>query len=123
MAQREPGFHYYSFYGDKGTLETGREGWADNADARGKVFITGEHKETENFRAPISNPDAPVEALKGGHGTSEYYMVRDFIDAVLANKQPVQDAVWGANITAPGIVAHESAKQGGTWLDVPRFNW
>jgi predicted dehydrogenase len=122
VAQREPGFHYYSFYGDKGTLETGREGWADQEDAHGKVFITGEHKETENFQALIFDPNAPAEALKGGHGTSEYFMVRDFIDGVLAGKQPVQDAVWGANITAPGIVAHESAKQGGVWMDVPRFD-
>jgi predicted dehydrogenase len=121
VAQREPGFHYYSFYGDKGTLENGREGWADQHDAHGKIFVHGEHHATENFVAEISDPKAPAEALKGGHGTCEYYMVRDFIDAVLSGKQPVQDAVWGAQITAPGIIAHESARQGGAWLDVPDF--
>jgi predicted dehydrogenase len=123
VAQREPGFHYYSFYGEKGTLENGREGWADQQDAHGKLFISGEHHATQNFVAPISDPNAPPEALKGGHGTCEYFMVRDFIDAVLNGEQPVQDAVWGANITAPGIIAHESAKQGGAWLDVPSFTW
>jgi predicted dehydrogenase len=121
VAQREPGFHYFSFYGDKGSLENGREGWADNYDAHGKIFVKGEHEHTQNFVALINDPDAPPEALKGGHGTCEYYMVRDFIDAVQSNRQPVQDAIWGANITAPGIVAHESAKKGGEWLDVPRF--
>ena len=123
VAQREPGFHYYSFYGSKGTLETGREGWADQHDAHGKIFVTGKHPETMNFVAPISDPLAPPEALRGGHGTCEYYMVRDFIDAVISNKQPVQDAVWGAKVTAPGIIAHESAKSNGQWLDVPVFEW
>ncbi len=123
VAQREPGFHYFSFYGDKGTIENGREGWAKHDDAGGLMFLTGKNHATQQIEAPINDPDAPPEALEGGHGTCEYFMVRDFIDAVLANQQPVQDAVWGANITAPGIVAHELAKQGGAWLEVPRFDW
>jgi len=123
VAQREPGFHYFSFYGDKGTLENGREGWADMEDAHGKIFIAGEDHVIQNIPSPNNNPSAPPEALKGGHGTCEYYMVRDFIDAILSGKQPVQNAVWGANITAPGIIAHESSKKGGQWLDVPGFSW
>ena len=70
-----------------------------------------------------SDPDAPPEALSGGHGTTEYFLVREFIDAVVANARPPIDAVRAVEFTAPGILAHESAERGGAWVDVPQFAW
>jgi len=69
----------------------------------------------------ITDPNAPEEALRGGHGTSEYYMVRDFIGAIEQNTRPPIDVARALDFTIPGIIAHESAMQGGKWLDVPLF--
>ena len=49
--------------------------------------------------------------------------LRDFIDAVKANRRPLVDAVAAAQMTALGICAHESALKGGQWIDVPTFQW
>jgi hypothetical protein len=47
--------------------------------------------------------------------------VDDFLKAVDQNKQPVLNAYLAARYTVPGLVAIESAKQGGIPLDVPDF--
>lgn len=67
-------------------------------------------------------PNAPEGARVGAHGTSEYYLVRDFIDALTTGKRAPIDAVRASEFTIPGIIAHESAKQGGVWLDVPQLS-
>ena len=77
---------------------------------------------SQEILCPTVDPDAPEEAKKGGHGTSEYYMIRDFVDAIDSNTQPRIDVTRAVDFTIPGILAHESAMQGGAWLDVPLFN-
>lgn len=122
VARREPPTHTYTLYGTKGFLETNGDG--GHGDTTGKLYVEGEHgKQYETIRCPISDPNAPAEALMGGHGSTEYYMVRDFIDAIQANRRPPIDAVAAAQMTAPGICAHESALKGGQWIDVPTFHW
>ena len=37
-------------------------------------------------------------------------------------RKPVIDVARAMDFTVPGIIAHESAMQGGTWLDVPLFS-
>ncbi len=61
--------------------------------------------------------------MSGGHGTAEYDLVRDFVEAVKTGAQPPIDAVLAAGFTAPGIIAHASAQSGGRWMDVPVFSW
>ena len=57
----------------------------------------------------------------GGHGTSEYYLAQDFIDAIVNNKTPAIDLLKAMDMTVPGIIAHEAAMKGNVWLDVPRL--
>lgn len=123
IARREPPIHFYALYGTKGNLETDRIG--GHRDAKGRRYIHGETdpREPEIIDCLQSDPAAPPEALTGGHGSTEYYLVRDFIDAVQANMRPPIDAVRAAEFTAPGICAHESALKGGVWVDVPQFGW
>ena len=68
-----------------------------------------------------SDPDAPKEALLGGHGTSEYYIVRDFIRSIESDTTPPIDVIRAMDMTVPGIIAHEAAMKGNIWLDVPRL--
>lgn len=124
VARREPPMHYFVLYGTKGTVENDRAGEFGNT--TGKLYIEGEHDRKQGFQVidcPSSDPAAPPEAKLGGHGTTEYFLVRDFIDAVVQNRRPPIDAVKAAEMTAPGICAHESALNNGQWMDVPLFGW
>ena len=115
-----PHMVWYSLYGTKGHLENQRDRGA------GLYFVEDEmdkHKGGEEFPCPVVDPNAPEEAKKGGHGTSEYYMIRDFLDSVEKAERPPIDIIRSIDFTIPGIVAHESAIKGGKWMDVPLFEW
>jgi predicted dehydrogenase len=57
----------------------------------------------------------------GGHGGSHPHLVHQFINALVLQQDPYPNAVQSANMTCVGILAHESAKQGGKILYLPEF--
>ncbi|MBQ3761705.1 MAG: Gfo/Idh/MocA family oxidoreductase [Clostridia bacterium] len=72
------------------------------------------------------DPLNPQESLKkgagGGHHGSHPHLVHEFVSSILENRKPAIDEVLGANITAAGICAHESALRGGEKVIVPTFD-
>lgn len=121
VAYREPPMHYYSLYGTKGSVENNRGG---HHDTQGRLTVRDENNgQLQEIVCLASDPAAPAEAYRGGHGTTEYFLVREFLDALLHNTPPPIDAVKAAQWTAPGICAHESAMNGGEWVDVPQYAW
>lgn len=56
-----------------------------------------------------------------GHGGSHPHLVHAFIDALIKGDQPYPNAVESANITCVGILAHESAMNGGEIMRLPEF--
>lgn len=56
-----------------------------------------------------------------GHGGSHPHLVHEFLQALVTTRRPYPDAVQSANITCVGILAHESAMQGGKILYLPEF--
>ncbi len=56
-----------------------------------------------------------------GHGGSHPHLVNEFLNALVENRQPYPNAVQSANITCVGILAHESAMQGGKIIKLPEF--
>jgi predicted dehydrogenase len=135
VAARHPELVYYSLYGVKGFLENGRHRIGTYGSTRGRLFLEDEMasvaaRETTSIEStqgaqeidcPTADPNASQEALAGGHGDSEYYLVRDFIRAIETNTKPPIDVVRAMDFTVPGLIAHEAAMQGGVWLDVPLF--
>jgi predicted dehydrogenase len=116
---RYPDTVWYTIYGTKGFIENGRGGWGAT---KGKLFLEAEMPKEPGAIEIDCNPvdvSAPPEARSGGHGTSEYFMVRDFINAIDAGRKAPIDSVRAADFTIPGLLAHESAMQGGIWLDSP----
>lgn len=117
-----PHMVWYSLHGTGGHLENSR---LDKLSTDGMVYVeaeTDKHHATTTA-CPVVDPAAPEEAKKGGHGTSEYFMIRDFLEAVESGRRPPIDVIKATDMTIPGLIAHESAMRGGEWLDVPLMNW
>ncbi len=58
----------------------------------------------------------------GGHGGSHPHLAHEFISALLEDREPFPNAVQSANWTSVGILAHESALQGGAIVQIPDFH-
>jgi predicted dehydrogenase len=56
-----------------------------------------------------------------GHGGSHPHLVHEFLTALLQSKEPYPNATQSANITCVGLLAHESAQQGGAIIRLPAF--
>lgn len=56
-----------------------------------------------------------------GHGGSHPHLVNEFLTALTVQRSPYPNAKQSANITCVGILAHESAKQGGKIIYLPDF--
>jgi predicted dehydrogenase len=112
-----PGFHYISLYGTRGSIETDRYNPFSNL----KAYLRDVHGLTGLIDLPVSlsDPQAPAHATAGGHGTSEYYMVDDFVRAVTEGAKPRFDVHDAMDYTLPGICAHLSAERGGEAVAVP----
>ena len=114
---REPSHHFLSLYGTKGSIETDRYRPFDNL----KAYLSDIPNTTGLMDIPVSinHPRAPREATLGGHGTSEYYMVEEFVRCVLEGTPPTLDLAAAMRFTLPGICAHQSALQAGAAIEVP----
>ena len=117
IALRHPALCTYNIMGTNGFLESSRRGY----NGKGMRYFAGEDPETGiEIDITTSSPDV-TEITLGSHGTSEYFLVRDFLKSIENDTTPPIDIVKGMDMTIPGLIAHEAAKKGGTWLDVPRI--
>ena len=73
-----------------------------------------EIQKKEMERLPASYENEP-----NGHMATHKFLIDDFCTAVYELKQPILNACVAARYTIPGLVAIESAKQGGMPMDVP----
>ncbi len=61
--------------------------------------------------------------LPNGHNGSHQFLVHDFVTACVTGERP-RNNVWdAARYLIPGLVAHESALQGGTLMEVPDLGY
>jgi predicted dehydrogenase len=66
-------------------------------------------------------PPLPPGVEAGGHGGSHGYLMNEFVLAVLQDRKPLVDVAWALNMTAAGIVAHQSALKDGELMKIPQF--
>lgn len=59
------------------------------------------------------------EGLENGHMASHQFLIDDFCTAAFTGELPALNAWFAARCNIPGLVAIESAKQGGMPLEVP----
>ena len=122
--------HQMAYYALQGTLGS-YEAWRGHGDTS-KVWLADEH-EPSLFHAPAQwhalseqapryIPErlaAPEAARSGGHGTSEYWLLQDFVAAVRGERECPIDVYRGLDYTLPGICAFESAAGLGAPIAVP----
>ena len=58
-----------------------------------------------------------------GHGGSHPHLVHEFVTALQEGRAPYPNARQSANITCVGILAHESAMNGGEKIKLPDFTF
>lgn len=81
----------------------------------------------EGKKAVTEHPDyfdrlpEPMQ-IQTGHGNSHTFITREFICALLEDREPEVDVYTAVAETAPGIVAHQSSLRGGELLKVPSFD-
>jgi predicted dehydrogenase len=59
----------------------------------------------------------------GGHGGSHPHLAHEFLQALTEDREPWPNAKQSANWTCVGILAHESALQGGVRKDLPSWSF
>jgi predicted dehydrogenase len=58
-----------------------------------------------------------------GHGGSHPHLANEFLSALVNDRQPYPNARQSANITCVGILAHESAMEGGKIMHLPEYTF
>ena len=117
---KEPAHHWFCIYGTEGEIEQSRHmekpGHSTHYFYREKYEKLGAPM---IFHVPTNDPSAPPTAAIGGHGTSEFYMVDEFVQCILKDTKPPIDVYEALDWTLPGIRAHISAETGSKPVAVP----
>jgi predicted dehydrogenase len=69
--------------------------------------------QTEMLPEPLRHPS--------GHDGSHTFLTHEFIEALIQGRPPAIGISEALNMTVPGIIAHQSALQGGKQLPIPAF--
>ncbi len=80
----------------------------------------GLRKELPNLQRPPIPPTLKG-AYSGHHGGSHAFLTDEFVRAILQNRTPLIHVAMALNLTVAGIVAHQSAMQGGASLKIPQY--
>jgi hypothetical protein len=56
-----------------------------------------------------------------GHGGSHPHLANEFLSAIVEDRDPFPNVFESANWTSVGILAHESAMQGGKLIQLPDY--
>lgn len=100
----------------KGEITTCRDKeWDDHVSPVDICAIEGFAPIQDRERLPEIFRDEPAFS----HFNSHPYLVDDFVRAVVEDKLPPNNAWDAARLMIPGLIAHESALQGGKLLDIP----
>jgi hypothetical protein len=86
---------------------------------RGSFY--GRYEGLEKKLPNTKRPALPPKVQAGGHGGSHGYLMNDFITAILEDRKPLVDVALALNMTAAGIVAHQSALKDGELMNIPQY--
>lgn len=85
---------------------------------RGRVYGQSNAK----LSVKTQKPPLPPGVGAGAHGGSHGYLMSEFVDAILRNRNPWVDIAQALNMTVAGIVAHQSALRNGELMKIPQYS-
>ncbi len=87
-------------------------------------FVKTDSKKQKYDQPKWWKTDMLPEALRhnSGHHGSHTFITHEFVDACLNERKPTVDIHEALAYTVPGIIAHQSALQGGILLEIPQFD-
>ena len=68
---------------------------------------------------PVQRLPREFAGLPNGHQGSHQFLVDDFVNSCISGQQPPNNVWQAARYCVPGLIAHESAMQGGRLLEIP----
>ncbi len=72
---------------------------------------------------PVDRLPGEFVGLPNGHNGSHQFLVHDFVTACVTGERPPNNVWDAARYLIPGLVAHESAMQGGVLMEVPDLGY
>jgi predicted dehydrogenase len=86
-----------------------------------KASFYGKYEGSGQVAPSIKRPPLPPSVEPGSHGGSHGYLMNEFVLSILQDRKPLVDIAQALNMTAAGIVAHESALKDGELLKIPQY--
>jgi predicted dehydrogenase len=86
-----------------------------------KGSFYGKYDGTEKALPDLKRPPLPPGMAAGGHGGSHGHLTNEFITSILLDRKPLVSIDVALNMTASGIVAHQSAMKDGELLKIPQY--
>ncbi len=119
----------YQLQGTDGCYESSRGGPID----RGKIWLRSLSKEIrwldletlmniDSFAEkylPEEWKNPPDGVKKAGHGGGDYFVIKDFVNAIQGIYPPPIGIHEAMDMTLPGLISQQSIKEGGRWIGVP----
>ncbi len=110
----------YRICAERGQIENLR-GTGGKVMLRYNAWDVPEGKEQNNFYMPeFPEEDKPL-LEKAGHGGSDFYIFREFINCIRENRRPEFDEYFSTNMASVAILAHRSILENGKRYDIPDF--
>lgn len=110
--------HNYSLIGTRGNITTDKLRQAGEMYSYASLSdIPGSRKKRVEIPVSKAFPGEPTD----GHGGADRKMILDFVRCILEDTPSPLDVDFAIRISLPGIIAHESAVQGGTALEIPQI--
>lgn len=110
----------YRVCGQKGMIENIR-GTDGMVMLRYNDWDIPEGREAVNYYKPgIIDKDADIIA-KAGHGGGDYYICREFLNAIRNDTGPDLDVYYATTLSSVAIMAHRSTLAGGVPQEIPDF--
>ena len=70
---------------------------------------------------PVEILPKEYKGLHNGHKGSHQFLIHEFVTSCVNKVQPLNNVWQAARYLVPGLIAHESAMQGGILLELPDF--
>lgn len=131
LSHRPHNMDYYQLQGTKGIFQSSTYGKGNLPGDIDRVSIVSmesgfgkmDWEDLMNYREllPERYRNANAEQIKSGHGGGDYFIVKDFIDAIRTGVQPELNVYKACEWTAVGLLSSLSVTNNGKTLEVPDF--